>query len=264
MTISSTVRKAGPYVGTGLVSSYVFAFKVFQASDVLVQQTDTSGNITTLALTSAYTVSLNSDQNASPGGTVNLVTALPTSYQLVIGSQVSQLQSTVITNNGGFYPTVVTDALDKLTILVQQQQQTLNSSLQLPFAVSGVSTVLPVPAANNLLTWNSAATALQSTPLSQIATQIAYGTSAAQQFSGTGSQTAFVLPATAGSVNNVQAFVSGVRQYPTKDYTLSGDGVTVTFLSAPSAGTSNILISYQQGLSQGYTDSAASRFSRSK
>lgn len=72
MTISSSVRVAGPYTGTGSVSVYPFAFKVFQASDVLVLRTDLNGNITTLALTTDYSVSLSSDQNANPGGSINL------------------------------------------------------------------------------------------------------------------------------------------------------------------------------------------------
>lgn len=136
MTISSSVRVAGPYTGTGSVSIYPFAFKVFQASDVLVKQTDLNGNVTTLALTTGYSVALNSDQNANPGGSIDLNTPLPNGYKLVISSQVQGLQGTSLTNNGGFYPNVIENALDYLTILVQQAQTEINASLQVPLGGS--------------------------------------------------------------------------------------------------------------------------------
>lgn len=163
MTISSSVRLAGPYTGTGSVSTYPFAFKVFQASDVLVKQTDLSGNITTLALTTDYSVSLSSDQNANPGGSVSLNSPLPNGYQLVISSQVPETQGTSLTNNGGFYPGVIENALDYLTILVQQAQTYLSNALQLPITVTGVSTTLPTPQGSQLIGWNAAGTALVNT-----------------------------------------------------------------------------------------------------
>jgi len=160
MTISSTVRTAGPYTGTGLVNTYPFAFKVFQAGDLLAQQTDTSGNITTLVLTTNYSVTLNADQNASPGGSIVLNSNLPNGYELILSSQVAELQGTSITNNGGFYPQVLEDALDYLTILTQQLQTGLTQCMQLPLAVQGVTTTLPAPVAGQLIGWNAAGTAL--------------------------------------------------------------------------------------------------------
>ncbi len=160
MTIASTVRIAGPYTGTGSVSTYPFSFKVFQASDVLVKQTDLSGNITTLVLTTDYSVSLSSDQNANPGGSINLNSPLPNGYQLVISSQVQELQGTSLTNNGGFYPSVIENALDYLTILVQQLQTNVSNALQLPITVTGVSTTLPTPVGGQLIGWNASGTAL--------------------------------------------------------------------------------------------------------
>ncbi len=74
MTISSNIRKAGPFTGNGSTAAFPFYCKVFQASDLLVVQLDTATNIeTTLALTTNYTVSLNADQDSNPGGTVTLV-----------------------------------------------------------------------------------------------------------------------------------------------------------------------------------------------
>lgn len=112
MTISSQTRKAGPFVGSGSTGPYSFAFKVFQASDLLVVKLDVATNVeTTLTLTTDYTVSLNADQNSNPGGTITLVSALAVGKKMVISSQVPYLQETDLTNQGGFYPEVITDAL---------------------------------------------------------------------------------------------------------------------------------------------------------
>jgi len=61
-------------------------------------------------------------------------------------------------------------------------------------------------------------------------------------FNGTGSQTAFTLTRTVASVNDIQAVVNNVVQVPSDAYTISG--TTITFTSAPSAGTSNVYVRY--------------------
>ena len=121
MTISSSTRKAGPFTGNNTTATYPFAFKIFQASDLLVVRTSLTGVETTLALTTDYTVSLNADQNSSPGGSITLVAGnLDTGLLLTMTSQVPYTQTTDLTNQGGFYPQVITNALDKLTIEIQQ------------------------------------------------------------------------------------------------------------------------------------------------
>lgn len=133
MTISSQTRKAGPFIGAGSTGPFAFTFKVFQASDLLVVTVNTSTNVeTTLTLTTNYTVSLNSDQNTSPGGSVTLVAPLAVGNNMVISSQVPYLQETDLTNQGGFYPEVITDALDKLTIEVQQVKGEADRAAKLP------------------------------------------------------------------------------------------------------------------------------------
>lgn len=143
MTISSTNRRAGPYSGNSSQTAFPFSFKVFEASDMLVVKVQVSTNIeTTLTLTTDYTVALNADQNSNAGGTINLVTALPTGYNMVISSKVANLQETDLTNQGGFYPEVITDALDRLTIEVQQLDEGLARAAQLPITSSADAAAL--------------------------------------------------------------------------------------------------------------------------
>jgi hypothetical protein len=72
-------------------------------------------------------------------------------------------------------------------------------------------------------------------------------------FNGTGSQTAFTLSRTPGSVNDIQAVVNNVVQVPNDAYTLSG--TTITFTSAPSSGTNNVYVRYLSTTTQSITPS---------
>lgn len=150
MTISSQTREAGPFVGNGTTTVFPFAFKVFQASDLYVVRLVTATGVqSTLVSGTDYTVSINSDQNASPGGTVTLIgLALATGYTLTLTSQIAPLQAVNLTNAGGFYPSVINDALDRLTIFVQQLISSISRSLRFPLSdPTTISNQLPGAAA---------------------------------------------------------------------------------------------------------------------
>lgn len=159
LTISSEIRKEGPYDGDGVVTSFPFYFKIFKAEDVLVVRADSAGAETTLVLNSDYTVTLAPDQNTSPGGTVVLAGALMIGTTLTIASRLLNLQPVDLTNQGGFYPRVINDALDRLTILVQQLAERVSRSLKMAISTpSGVDPQLPAPTPETLIGWNSQGT----------------------------------------------------------------------------------------------------------
>ena len=119
MTINSTTRKTNNLVGNGNTATYPFAFKVFTDADIVVKKLEVSTSVETLltlGATNDYTVSLNPDQNGNPGGSVTLRQSnsnfnLPSGFQLVVTSALEPLQGTDLTNQGGFYPEVINDAL---------------------------------------------------------------------------------------------------------------------------------------------------------
>src|SRR5271169_5235125 len=162
MSISSgAFRKAGPYNCNGSTVAFPFSFKVFQASDVLVVQTDLSGVETTKTLTTDYTVALNANQDSNPGGTVTMNVAPLSGYLLTIGSQVTYTQGMVLTNTGGFFPQVINDMADRVVILVQQLYEKLSRAVTLPFSSSSsVSTTLPSPSPGMVIGWNLAGTGM--------------------------------------------------------------------------------------------------------
>ncbi|CAJ0877886.1 hypothetical protein R20233_02367 [Ralstonia sp. LMG 32965] len=152
MTISSANRKSGPYTGNGEVTLFPFRFKVFKTADVLVTFTDANGADQQLRLDSDYTVTLNVDQDNNPGGVVTYPRVgsshqvlASTEHLTLTGSQ-ALLQPTDLPNLSPWFPQVVEDALDRLTIIDQQLQEQIDRSIKISVSDSPL-TPLP-PAAN--------------------------------------------------------------------------------------------------------------------
>lgn len=148
MTIANTVRKAGPFTCNGATTVFPFTFKVFATNEVVVSLTDSTGVTTTLALTSGYTVSLNVNQDVSPGGTITTNLIYATGYLLTLTSSVASTQQVVLTNTGGFYPDVLNAEFDRLTILIQQLAEV--SSRTLVFPISDLANAPLPPAAQRI------------------------------------------------------------------------------------------------------------------
>lgn len=239
MTISSTVRVAGPFIGNGTASVFPFAFKVFTATDLdVIRLASSTGVETTLVLNSDYSVTLNGDQNSNPGGSITLLAgALASGFTLTITSDIANLQPTDLTNQGGFYPEVITDSLDRATIQIQQISDIGDRTLKIPISDgTGLDMELPTAAqrANSFLAFDSSG---EPTVLTA-GTSGAPATITRQVFSGTGSQTVFTLASDPGGLgNSAQIYIGGVYQQRST-YTIIG--TTLTFSQAPVAGTDNI------------------------
>jgi len=147
MTISSTVRIAGPYIGSGAATVFPFAFNVFAAAEMQVAKLNTTSNVETiLVLNTDYTVQLNGDQNSNPGGTITTPAVLASGYNLTITSDIANLQPTDLTNQGGFFPEVITDALDRATIQIQQLDQN-SRAIKIPLSDGVLDMTTPVVSA---------------------------------------------------------------------------------------------------------------------
>ena len=140
MAISSSIRKSGPYAGNGHTTGFPFGFKIFNPGDVQVVRT-AGGQDTVLVHGTDFTVTLNGDQDAAPGGTVSLTTPPASGTLLTLTSRLDELQPTVLTNSGGFYPDVLNDSLDRLTILTQQLREKVDRAVLAPITESGGSTI---------------------------------------------------------------------------------------------------------------------------
>ena len=135
MSVQNITRRAGPYVGTGLVSAYTFAFKVFRSEDVKVvrsESADASAQDEALKFGTDYTVKLNANQDEKAGGTVTLASPLAEGLRLSILSAITPDQQMVLTNHDGMLPTTLNDSADKAIALIQELKEEVGRSLRVP------------------------------------------------------------------------------------------------------------------------------------
>lgn len=212
MTISSTTRKAGPFNGNGVTTSFPFTFKVFTKSDLEVVRTMPSGIEKTLVLNSDYSVALNGDQDANPGGTITYPvsgTPLPTGWRLTAIGTLDNIQPTDITNGGGFYPQVIENALDRVTMLIQQLDEEVDRTiriavsddstegLELPAQDGRATRILGFDADGNFTTYERATATVQTTY---------------RQFTATAGQTSFTLPNSyTPGANSLYVWMNGAK-----------------------------------------------------
>ncbi len=135
MTVQNIERRAGPYVGDGVVSSFSFGFKVFTTGDVLVNRSvsgDENSEEEALKLETDYSVTLNLDQDATPGGTVTLTAPLTVGLRLTILSAIVPDQQTELTNHDGFWPETLNEVHDKAIALIQELKEETSRALKVP------------------------------------------------------------------------------------------------------------------------------------
>lgn len=252
MTTPSTPRKAGPLLGTGAQTSWPFTFKVFAAGDIAVTIANNLGVETALVYNVDYSVTLNANQETSPGGTVTYPIAgspLPVGTRLVIFGNLPYDQPLDLPSGGNFSPLALENQLDRTVMQVQQLRENVGRALQLPVTAAGTLSVqLPPPSANQLIGWDAGGSNLQNVPLADIATALAFATYRFDTFTGDGVETQFTLSADPATLGNLDIAVGGVTQTPGTDYTLLS-GVLV-FSSAPPLGAV-ILARYGEGLPPG-------------
>lgn len=135
MTVPAAERKAGPFNGNGSTTEFPFEFKVFTTADIEVVFADVDGIESVLELDSDYSVELNVDQDATPGGTVTYPisgTALATGEKLSVAGALAYEQETDIPTGGNFNPTVLENALDKLSMQTQQLAEAVSRAAKVP------------------------------------------------------------------------------------------------------------------------------------
>lgn len=126
-------RRAGPYEGDGKTKSFPFSFYVFSADDVkVVTSVKDSAVEETLEKDVDYSVTVNADQNATPGGTVVLTNALASNHALSILSDLAYTQEMQLTNFSRFPPEILNSAMDRTVILIQQLKEFASRNLTVP------------------------------------------------------------------------------------------------------------------------------------
>lgn len=272
MTVQNTKAKAGPYAGAGTKGPFPVDFRFLSDSHLRVIKTDSDGVMQTLVLGADYTVL---GALAPNGGSVTLTANLPVGYTLVILRNIPATQLADYVENDKFPAQSHEDALDKLTMLVQQQGELTSRALVAPPSDAVVSLELPSAAARarRYLSFDEEGRPVSTTfdidevaRLSQEAISAASRAAESEQhagesadaaeeradfvsrtvdgvtptvarFSGDADTAEFTLPSFPSAEENTQVYISGV--YQQKD-TYSVDGDKLIFDTPPPAGTDNI------------------------
>jgi len=230
MTVS-TATSFNSYAGNGSTTSFAYAFKIFQDSNLVVTLVnDTTGVETTQTLTTDYTVT---GAGSDSGGNVVFGTAPASGNTVVIRRVLPVTQETNYVPNDPFPAEAHEDALDKLTMLVQQEVASSELAVQFPTGDvgSGINNILPsvTGRADKLLKFDTEG-AVQVIATSDLASAIIGANYAVDTFTGTGSTTVYTLSAAPGSKANTAIYIDGVYQAKA-NYSVSGS--TLTFTTAP-------------------------------
>ena len=176
MTVASTTSRK-TFTGNGSTTSFATTPIVFFATG------DLTVYVVTTATGASETLTENTHYTVSGGdgavGTVDLTGgSLPygapaSTKTLVIVRELDLVQEADPENNDGSDADVAEDVYDKLTMMLQQLSAKIARTLGLADSdVSGASVVLPTPAADKLLGWNGAGTAITNYAQSSITASI--------------------------------------------------------------------------------------------
>lgn len=162
MTVSSTTANRTQKTGNGVWTTITINWPMFQNSDStyaiqVVRTTIATGATSTLAETTDYTVAL--DGTSPNTGTITLVAGAPSSaYRYTVIPNLSQKQEVDLQNAVQVDMPTIEGALDKLTLLLQAQEEKLSRAVLLDEDTVTTNIVLPsfsVADANKIVAINA-------------------------------------------------------------------------------------------------------------
>lgn len=173
MTLSTTASKAS-YAGDGLTVAFAVPFRFLEDSHIEAVLRDPVGAETIWTLNTEYTLS---GAGNSAGGTLSVITS-PTDHTpgageaLILRRVVPETQETDYPEGGAFPAAAHEQALDKLTMLVQQHSEEIDRSLQLPVSSPLTDILVPEPGASGVIRWNADGDGLETAAVSDLALDI--------------------------------------------------------------------------------------------
>src|SRR6056300_737628 len=127
MTVSSTNTK-NSYPGDGIITEFAYTFKIFDDDDItVILRTNATGGETVQTKGTHYSVS---GVGSAGGGNITFVTAPASGITVVLLRETALTQTTDYTPNDPFPASSHEDALDRLTLMLQDQQEELARSIK--------------------------------------------------------------------------------------------------------------------------------------
>lgn len=274
MTISTTASRIS-YNGNGATVAFSFPYRFLANRDIVVVLRSSTGSESILLLGTHYTLS---GAGGDAGGTVTMAVAPAIGERLVIYRSVAITQETDYISGDPFPAETHEQALDRLTMIDQQQQDSLDRTLRFPVSDT-VSPELPTQAvrANKLLAFDALGNPTTAVPMTDSSTDVrldlaastgaamvganAYQTQAEvnaervtpEQFGADGVDDTDALQAffdaiAAGKKGEMQPrvykynrAVGGVLSADCARFVLNANGATIQCTAYPSAGASTII-----------------------
>ena len=240
MTVSTSTSTAS-YTANGSTTTFAYPFKIFADSDLVVILRNTATSVETVqVLNSAYTVT---GAGNVAGGNVVFGTAPASGNTVFIRRVLPLTQETDYVANDPFPADAHEDALDKLTMLVQQASVDADRAILFPQsdAVGSFNNTLPIAAAraSSVVSFDGDGD-LTVTDISTISN---VSTIVKQNFVGTGSQVVFTLSSDPGSSGaGVSIYIDGVYQNR-NSYNITT--TTLTFTEAPPLNSSIEVLAFR-------------------
>lgn len=157
MTVSSTVNRE-QYATNGVTTAFTIHFPFFNDTDVNAIFVDASGNATVLALNADFTVS----GGGGAGGSLVATLAPANGGTLTVFRQIPFTQEDDYVEDDPLPADTLEGGFDRAVMRDQQLKDAQDRALTFPVTIdTGVSAVLPLPAADRVLGWNTTADALE-------------------------------------------------------------------------------------------------------
>lgn len=149
------------YNGTGSTDTYTFPYKLYLEADLIVTEIDDSGVETDLVLDTDYTVALISE-GEDGANVIRTAGNLPSDYGWVILRELPLTQEIDFEEGSdAFLLENLNEAVDRLTMQNQQQQEEVDRSFKIGAQNEGIDLTLPIPEATKAIKWNTAGDGLE-------------------------------------------------------------------------------------------------------
>lgn len=141
MTVASTINRVSVVGNNTAGQAIPFTFPILEQTELtVIKRLIADGVETVLSLTTDFTVVINSDDS---GGTVTLVSAIPSTYHIHVIRQTDKEQALDLTHGGAFNGENIEDALDRLSRLAIDHSDKLDRCLQEPKTDTTAGMVIP-------------------------------------------------------------------------------------------------------------------------